>query len=54
MLDLEEPLVRDKKKMTFFKTPKIGSKRQRNRLVQKQVSSLSYVEGKLTKGNKTK
>lgn len=37
MLDLEEPLVKDKKKVPFFKTPRIGSKRIRNRLVQKQV-----------------
>ncbi|EPB79998.1 hypothetical protein ANCCEY_00947 [Ancylostoma ceylanicum] len=35
MLDLEEPLVKSKK-YPFFKTPRIGSRRIRNRLVQKQ------------------
>uniref|UniRef100_A0A1I7XET2 Uncharacterized protein n=1 Tax=Heterorhabditis bacteriophora TaxID=37862 RepID=A0A1I7XET2_HETBA len=36
MLDLEEPLVKSSKKYPFFKTPRIGSRRIRNRLVQKQ------------------
>ncbi|PAV55669.1 hypothetical protein WR25_01526 [Diploscapter pachys] len=35
MLDIEEPLVKSKK-YPFFKTPKLGSRRIRNRLVQKQ------------------
>lgn len=37
MLDIEEPLVKNKK-YPFFKTPRLGgSRRIRNRLVQKQV-----------------
>ncbi|VDM58169.1 unnamed protein product [Angiostrongylus costaricensis] len=35
MIDLERPLVKSKK-YPFFKTPRIGSRRIRNRLVQKQ------------------
>ncbi|KAJ1350323.1 Inward rectifier potassium channel, variant 2 [Parelaphostrongylus tenuis] len=35
MIDLEKPLVKSKK-YPFFKTPRIGSRRMRNRLVQKQ------------------